>query len=422
MRRVRTLRRHTLFALALLAALHVAGESPQRAPLPLRGTLQDKNFPLFSLIERDAGAAAAIGGDKVLRELFVAERDALRNALSTCGTDALCFVGPMRLTSEEISAAAAALRRVYRDDDRLRTLVDSELRRTGVYVRHHERSGEDLLAAAWTDAARAIDNIMDIYGEGKAPRSPAIDSVSFDVKSLAYGRIVQAAAGVLDEELRDEGSLFFQPSARFALRLLKANHRDEAARLEPLHTGENAEALRALASVRWDDFPYTTIIVPGSGPDRLTWSLSPQARLRCELAARRFKQRKAPLIIVSGGYVHPNQTPYCEAVEMKKALVTELGVPASAVIIEPHARHTTTNLRNAARLMYRYGIPFARKALVTTDAGHSSYIGGPAFAERCQKELGYQPAVVGSRLSPFDLEIMARVDSLHVDATDPLDP
>jgi uncharacterized SAM-binding protein YcdF (DUF218 family) len=99
----------------------------------------------------------------------------------------------------------------------------------------------------------------------------------------------------------------------------------------------------------------------GFGPDRTGWDLSPQGRLRVEVAARRHKDGQAPLILVSGDYVHPNQTACCEALEMKKSLIDDYGVPADSIIVEPHVRHTTTNLRNGAPLMYRYGIPFEAK-------------------------------------------------------------
>jgi 8-oxo-dGTP pyrophosphatase MutT (NUDIX family) len=140
------------------------------------------------------------------------------------------------------------------------------------------------------------------------------------------------------------------------------------------------------------------------------------------LAAERWRQRKAPFVVVSGGYVHPNQTPFAEAIEMKRALVEELGLPESAIVIDPHARHTTTNLRNAARLLFRYGVPVDRPALVTTDTGQSAYIESEGFAERCRKELGYLPYRLGRRLSRFDQEFWPLLDSLHADAVEPLDP
>jgi uncharacterized SAM-binding protein YcdF (DUF218 family) len=41
---------------------------------------------------------------------------------------------------------------------------------------------------------------------------------------------------------------------------------------------------------------------------------------------------------------------------MKHDLIARLGIPAAAILVDPHARHTTTNMRNAARLLYRYGM------------------------------------------------------------------
>jgi hypothetical protein len=120
--------------------------------------------------------------------------------------------------------------------------------------------------------------------------------------------------------------------------------------------------------------------------------------------------------------VHPNQTEFCEAIEMKRDLMTRFGIPAEAILVDPHARHTTTNMRNAARLMYRYGVPFDRKALVTTDLSQSQYIESDEFRGRCVKELGYSPYKSIRRTSPFDLEFLPLIDSLHIDSQDPLDP
>jgi len=387
----------------LFCGLVLQAAEPKRAPLPLRAPIQDKNFYLLSLIERTPAIARALNDDAQLTELHRAKADALRTDWEK-----------LRFSDAEISAAGAALRHLYETNDTVREWTDGELRRSGAYVRD-----ADLPAAAWVAAARAINNIIDVYGSGKAPRSPAIDAVSYDVKSEAYTRMLHTVTGSLAEE---ELPLFFQPSLRFALQLLEINHRDEAGRFEPLERGVNAAALKRIASIEWKRFPYSVIVVPGYGPDRPSWALAPEAKLRLEIAARRYRRRKAPLILVSGGYVHPNQTQYCEAMEMKNTLVAELGVPADAILVDPHARHTTTNLRNAARLMYRYGIPFERTALITTDSFQSSYIESDAFSKRCEQDFGYQPAKLLKRLTEFDLEFTPTLDSLQIDAMDPLDP
>jgi hypothetical protein len=99
----------------------------------------------------------------------------------------------------------------------------------------------------------------------------------------------------------------------------------------------------------------------------------------------------------------------------------DLGVPENAIFVDPHARHTTTNLRNFARLLYRYGLPADRVSLVTTDLFQAAYI---AFMldERCSRELGYLPYRELRSISAFDTEFLPDIRSLQADPRDPLDP
>ena len=63
--------------------------------------------------------------------------------------------------------------------------------------------------------------------------------------------------------------LFFEPTLNFALKLLEANRRDEAGRYEPLEEGENKASLQEMKNIKWNDYPYSFILVLGSGPRRL---------------------------------------------------------------------------------------------------------------------------------------------------------
>ena len=193
-------------------------------------------------------------------------------------------------------------------------------------------------------------------------------------------------------------------------------------RFEPLERGENRAAYERAGKLDWSKFTYTAIVVPGSGTGDNERDLSAQGALRVRLAVRRYQQGVAPYLIVSGGFVHPIKTPYNEAVEMKKELMAKYQVPASAIIIDPYARHTTTNLRNAVRLLYRAGAPLTRPILVTTAQSQSASIEAEAFRRRNEAELGYQPATVVRRISPNDLIMTPNIVSLHVDLRDPLDP
>ena len=90
--------------------------------------------------------------------------------------------------------------------------------------------------------------------------------------------------------------------------------------------------------------------------------------------------------------------------------------------VDPHARHTTTNMRNAAREIYRYGIPMSKPALVVSDSAQVSYIASQPFADRCLKELGYVPYQIVKRASDTSLVFLPRMDSLQQDPLEPLDP
>lgn len=407
-------------AILLVLGLCIQAQNPAHAPLDLRSPVQDKNFFLLSALERIPSVTQAISAHPALRQIAGRKQDALTYAANQCGPNAECHANAMRFSSEEIQIVGEALVALY-EDKALETKLTGDLRRSGLFYRYHEKSPADLLMQAWLDAAAGINNVIDVYATGKPPRYPLIDSAAFDVKTPLYGRLVHIMSTVLDQE-RGEQTLFFQPSLRFALVLLESNRRSEAGRHEPLHTGENRAAIARISAIDWKRFPYSVILVPGSGTDRLTWNISPWAKLRMRIAARRYREGKAPFVVVSGGYVHPDQTPFNEALEMKKSLIAEFEIPPEAILVEPHARHTTTNVRNTARLLYRYGIPFDKKILVTTDPYQSRYIEDPEFVQRCERELGYQPSQLVGRISQFDLEILPRIESLQADAMDPLDP
>lgn len=390
-------------------------------PLAFADPVTGKNFYLFEMIARSAPVAQALGRTPALVALREARLKQLATAAQSCGAESKCHASALRWNDRDVDAAAAALRGLVTADPAMTAFVEKELRGSGVYARHHGLDAAGLLDAAWRDAASGLNRVIDVYALGTPPLYDKIDSASYDATSDSYRRMVAIMVSVLDDR-RDELSLFYDPGLGFARRLLDANRRDEAGRFEPLHLGENAAAFRRVSSVDWSRFRYTAILVPGAGPDRPDVRLDPWAKLRLELAVARFRSGQAPFIIVSGGNVHPNQTPFNEAFEMKQSLVRDFGVPADAVLIDPHARHTTTNLRNAARLAFRYGLPEDKAMLITTDTSQSSYISGTVFRDRCLKELGYLPGELGARLSRFDLEFKPAAIALHVDSRDPLDP
>ncbi len=390
-------------------------------PIVFSDPVIGKNFYLFEALSRTPAVRQRVEQAPALQALRDARLQALGRGADTCGTDVTCHAAALKWTASDIEGAGRALSDLWRTDDAVKMFVAQDLRPSGMLQGHHGESDAALLASAWQNAAIALNRIIDVYALGTPPLYPKIDAVSYDPVSDNYRRLIEIMVTVLHEQ-RADLTTFYAPALGFARRLLDANRRDEAARFEPMHEGENAPAYRRVPRVDWSNYQYAAIVVPGAGPDRPDVALDPWAKMRLELAVARYRAGKAPFLIVSGGFVHPNQTPFNEAFEMKQSLIKDFGVPADAILIDPHARHTTTNLRNAARLYYRYGMPSDKALLITSDASQSAYISGTVFRDRCLRELGYQPGVVGQRLSRFDVEFRPGIESLHADARDPLDP
>jgi hypothetical protein len=182
----------------------------------------------------------------------------------------------------------------------------------------------------------------------------------------------------------------------------------------------NADAVQRIAGVRWASYRYSLILVPGQGPEEEGLPLDPMGIKRCKIAAERYQRGLAPFIVVSGGHVHPNKTPYSEAVEMRKYLVQELHISENAILIDPHARHTTTNLRNVARMVYRFKIPDNKKILTVTNPDQSAYI--PKMKKRFLDELRYIPYRGMKILNKEENEFYPVRNALQANPFDPLDP
>jgi DUF218 domain len=383
--------------------------------LSLPKPVQDKNFYLLSLFQRNHGVRRLLSKNKILEKLGKDKLQALKKA-GSCN-DVGCVNEMIRFDGPTIEAVTNELRALANQPE-FKLLLKRDLRPSGAFIKYADQSDEQIVMAAWQDAAAGLNRILDIYCQGKAPRYPAIDKVSFEVSTEAYRNLLKSKAA---EIKLSNDPLFFEPTLNFALKLLEINRRDEAARYEPLEQGENKAAIQNLKNIKWSDYRYSFILVLGSGGQDLTTRLSPIGAKRTDVAAQLFLEHKAPLIIVSGGFVHPMHTPYCEAIEMKKYLMEKYKIPEASIVIDPYARHTTTNFRNAARLAFRYRIPTAL-ALVTSSEDHITSSAKDEFRIRCVNELGYFPMEFIKRVSPTEAEFKPSVASLFFDSHDPLDP
>ena len=421
--------RTLILALSLVLAANASktAAAPQRDYRAIVGPslVQDKAFYLLTLFQTQPAARRALLADPVLAAEARGRRAQLRTAQTACKGDIACALAAFRWSdarAEELAdAVVAALRRAGVLD----ALAEQHLRPSGRFQLYAGLDNAALARRAFIDAAKGLDRIDRVYGLGEKPLYPVIDSMAYPSANADARKMWQDAIGdMLDVAVEgpDRDELFFDLPLQAALDLLDMNDRDEPARLEPLQQGENAAAWTYARTIDWKAWRYPVMLIPGRSPVLENNPLSPEAKQKMRLAARRFRQGLAPIIVVSGGYVLPSQTRFAEALEMKRELMRTYGVPERAILVDPFARHTTTNLRNTERLLFEIGAPLDRPILVTTTAYQSSYIEGQVFHDRCLRELGYLCFSDLERLSMFDTVLSLPLVSLQRDARDPLDP
>jgi hypothetical protein len=196
------------------------------------------------------------------------------------------------------------------------------------------------------------------------------------------------------------------------------------------HQALNQAAWQAISAYRQSGptaaHVHDVLIVPGYTPldarEPLHIAHNEVAQRRLRLAADDLHAGVAPFVIVTGGSVYPPGTPHNEALMMREHLL-DLHIAAERILVEPYARHTTTNLRNAGRFMRQGGLTsglivtgFDRA--VFSQAFYLAHAGLSTFHARCQEELGY---IVGDLRREDDHHI-AFSPAPEVDAPNYADP
>lgn len=364
--------------------------------------IADRDFYVLTVLEQLAGVRAAIDGDASLAAIASARETALRDA-DAASCDPACVRAAL-VRSDDASAIEATLGALTSAS--LLDEVAAELR-ASYQLERFVLAGADDEALVRTALAEALANLasaLDAYALGELPPA-TLASLVHDETSAAAGSLA-----------------WWQPLAHVTSHAMQAAGRDEAVRYEPIATGENAAAIAAIATTDFGAFPFVAILVPGQGPTDATTALNPAGAARCDLAYARFHAGLAPFFVLSGGHVHPDRTIYSEAIEMKRYLMTTYDVPESAILVDPYARHTTTNLRDVTRELFSYGAPTDGHVLVVTDAIQSIYIASDGFATRCDDELHFRPFLGLQVLTPTDTCMTMTPASLTIAASDPLDP
>ena len=363
-------------------------------PLRSGDLYADRLFYLLTVLMADDEARAAVAASAELASMADERRARALDAISGCGEALDCLLAALRWGQEEGRAAGEALAEALIGSE----IVARHLRASGAVALHAGLDDDGMIQAAWVDVYAGLDRLLDEH-----------------VGSLGAPWLV----GAIDE-VHKPGEAFHVPGLALVGRAMDALGRDEPVRYEPLVQGENAAAMARAETVDWGAAPFALILVPGIGPGDLDTPITAMSQEHADQGAARWRAGLAPFIVPSGGHVHPFGTPYCEALEIKRYLMETHEIPEQAILIDPYARHTPPNLRNAARLALRVGVPVDKPLLLTTDL--LQHIAVTTLGPRCEDELGYPCWAALSELTPRDNCWYLNPVSLHQDVSDPLDP
>ncbi|MDN5289384.1 MAG: hypothetical protein JWR38_5658 [Mucilaginibacter sp.] len=295
-----------LFILLSFTVLYSYGQSPDpNYKLIGENFVQTKNYYLLTLLQNNAAAKQLISNDPELTKLKQAKLDQIKQSLTTC-KDALCFTQNIKFSDDEIKTVSDRLASLYQADNALGNLVKLHLIPSGTYMQYQSLPAVQMLVKAWEQDAKAVNYAIEVYAEGRKPNYPAIDSISFNVKSRQYLNLAYDGSATILDESKDT-KLFFIPSMNYALHCLEINERDDAANDEPMTLKGNKNAFNRIKTISWAQYKYTLILVPGAGPDVEGVALSAEGMLRCRVAALRYFEGLAPFVMVSGGKCIPTK-------------------------------------------------------------------------------------------------------------------
>ncbi|WP_078721788.1 YdcF family protein [Elizabethkingia ursingii] len=405
----------TVAALSIAITLQTLSAQEKQPQSPQEWEIY-KNYYLIYSFRNNALLLQELHKDPAVQTMLT-DRNKRFEAGKDCPTTD-CLIDALKWKESEITALNNKFQDLFARNKSFQNFVENTLYTSLKYSKSESLNPKEYLQKALLQDLKAMNNVIDIYGAGKKPNYPDIDSISFNVKDKNY---IELLRNVRFDVAADTEKNAFDQTLLSAIRLLEVNERWDAAQLEPLTKTENKEAYNKVKKTDFSKYPYASLLILGSGPQVYGQKISPMGMLRSRQALRAYQKGLAPFIIVSGGRVHPFKTQYTEAVEMKRYMVEILGIPASVIIIDPFARHTTTNVRNAGRMIIDYGFPKDKWSLVSSSKTHIDYV-EKAMDKRSIKELGTVPYIVGKRIDDLLLEYKPTADAFLINPAEPLDP
>lgn len=381
--------------------------------------LAERIFFMFAKEKENPGLEKMFTKNSFFQDFYSRKRQRISSAIDNC-EQMKCLVNELMISNDEQEGIINSVSQLYHENDKaLQHFIRNQIRPAHAYSFFENYTDSALFVEAWKNEIKGYNYIIKAYLLNEGMIYPKIDSSAFDVHSTKYRNdVIQVAEKAFSFHKPD---FFFAPFINMSLSVLNINGRDEAARLYPLDN-INKKAYDRIPEIDWSQYPYSGILIFGEGPTKQGVRISEGSKMRSKMGVSLFKEGKAPFLIVSGGYVHPFKTKFNEAEGMKQFLIDSLHIPEDAIIMEPHARHTTTNIRNTNRIFLSNFIPRNKPILGVTVKSHIDFIASQRIVNVFKRDLGFVTFAGLDRLSDTTVSFYPTMSSFQINPLDPLDP
>ena len=231
----------TKYILIIALLLNYTGSFAQENP-EVYHTLSKKNFYFLHAIENNREVKEVLNKDRSLSKLLSEQKKQIAQTLEKKENDLHSLIYPYLISEEDSKKISDHLNRIYKESPKFKNFIENDIRNSGAYILYDKLKAKELIENIWSLNAEGINHILKVYGMGEHPQYAAIDSVSYNVKSDYYKGAIAMWSDHMALEVKEK-DLWFNPSLNFALSLLYLNHRDEAARYEPLEELENRKTV-----------------------------------------------------------------------------------------------------------------------------------------------------------------------------------
>lgn len=171
-----------------ICVMHISKGQPQPNPAGPQDWVIRKNYYATYLLLKDPALTQQLCASQAVSTLLKQRFDRFKGSDHCANLG--CFLEAFKWKDSEIELMAEQISSQIKGNRKLAELVESTLMPSKTYGIPRDETAKVYLKKALLQDFGAMNYVVDVYGGGKRPNYPKIDSISFDVNRKAYFQLL----------------------------------------------------------------------------------------------------------------------------------------------------------------------------------------------------------------------------------------